>query len=179
MLALVLHPSDTRRPKHQIRGNARRILDSALITVRFEVEGASRVVFPPEIGETERRDELWKATCFECFVALAAPAYCEWNFAPNGNWAAYRFDDYREAMSKPDVEIPYIERTSVGDRARFQIDLAMGKEVAETVSGVLNLSLTAVIIEKGDAKPFYWALAHSGEKPDFHLRESFTLELGS
>lgn len=75
-----------------------------------------------------------------------------------------------------DVELPTVERTSIGDRARFQIDLSVGKEYS---SVPMSISLTAVVLEKGDDKPFYWALAHSGVKPDFHLRESFTLELES
>ena len=38
-------------------------------------------------------------------------------------------------------------------------------------------SLAAVLKEKNDKK-HYCALTHSGSKPDFHLRESFTLLRG-
>ncbi len=79
-------------------------------------------------------------------------------------------------MRNIEVDGPAIERTSVADRARFQIDLALGEDFAQNN---LILSLTAVVLEKSDVKPFYWALAHCAPKPDFHLRESFTLELGS
>ncbi len=176
MLALVLHPSETRSPKHSVRASARRILDSDLFTLRYEIEGASQVSCPGVSDSPERRDELWKATCFECFSAGSSRSYCEWNFAPNGDWAAYFFENYRAGMRNIEVERPTIERTSIADRARFQIDLALGQGFAQDI---VILSLTAVVLEKGDAKPFYWALAHCAAKPDFHLRESFTLELGS
>ncbi len=176
MLALVLHPSETRRPKHSVRASARRILDSDLITLRFEIDHASEVSCPGVNENPLRRDELWKSTCLECFVGGSSTAYTEWNFAPNGDWAAYDFENYRAGMRNIESEFPTVERTSVGDRARFQIDLALGENIA---ADTLSLSLTAVVFEKGDEKPFYWALAHCGAKPDFHLRESFTLELGS
>jgi hypothetical protein len=123
MLALVLHPSETRRPRHQVRASARRIIDSNLLTLRFEIEGASFVNCPAASMTASRRDGLWKATCFECFYAGPSSSYCEWNFAPNGDWAAYSFESYRNEMKNLDVDTPSIERTSVGDRARFEIEL--------------------------------------------------------
>ena len=43
-----------------------------------------------------RRDELWKHTCFEAFVAEnAGDGYRELNFAPSGEWAMYSFTGYR------------------------------------------------------------------------------------
>lgn len=191
MLDLVLHSSENRKPRHRVRASVRRIAGSDLVTLRFEVEGAASVLWPDQNQSEEgsenclgrRRDGLWKETCLECFVAAPSslmPSYYEWNFSPNGDWAAYRFDRYREGMKKFDISSPTIVRTSVGDRARFEIDFALPDDFgAETSCATLALSITAVILEKGEnaGAPFYWALAHKGEKPDFHLRESFTLEV--
>ena len=53
---------------------------------------------------TERTEELWRHTCMEVFIA-ARPAgadsgpYLEFNLAPGGQWAAYRFSGYRAGMS--------------------------------------------------------------------------------
>ena len=47
----------------------------------------------------QHRDGLWQHTCFEAFVGLGdGPAYLELNFSASGDWAAYRFDDYRQGM---------------------------------------------------------------------------------
>ena len=46
-----------------------------------------------------RRDQLWRHTCLELFARTAdLPGYLEFNFAPNGDWAAYEFDDYRNGQ---------------------------------------------------------------------------------
>lgn len=176
MLALVLHPSETRRPRHQVRASARRVLDSELITLRFEIDGVSNVVCPSVSAHPERRDELWKSTCLECFATGSSSVYGEWNFSPSGDWAAYEFERYRSGMTNAQVETPLIERTFLGDRARFEIDLALNDVFSVSF---LKMSLTAVVVEKTSEAPFYWALTHAGIKPDFHLRESFSLELGS
>src|SRR5206468_2777303 len=53
----------------------------------------------PPIAAPARGDELWQHTCFEAFLGTAAgAAYCELNFAPSTQWAAYRFDSYRSGM---------------------------------------------------------------------------------
>ena len=47
---------------------------------------------------------LWRHTCFEAFIkAPGRTSYHEFNFAPSGQWAAYRFDAYREGMMPADL----------------------------------------------------------------------------
>lgn len=178
MLVLALHPTETRQARHQVRASARKIAGQKLMTLRFEIIGSGNISC--QLSEhdvaSQRLDDLWKSTCFECFIAGASDNYQEWNFAPNGNWNAYDFDSYRKEMQPANVQPPSIARTSTSDRARFEIDFSVGEELSFEV---LKISLTAVVLEKGDDKPFYWALSHAGAKSDFHLRESFTLELGS
>ena len=147
------------------------------MTLRFEIVGAENILceVKEHEGDIQRRDDLWMATCFECFIGGTSADYLEWNFAPTGDWNCYEFTNYRNEMKAAEVQAPAINRTSTGDRARFEIDVSLGEELAFEV---LKISLTAVVLEKGHEKPFYWALSHAGLKPDFHLRESFTLELG-
>jgi hypothetical protein len=60
-------------------------------------------------GESRRADDLWRTTCFELFIqAEGESGYREWNFAPNGSWAAYDFSGYRELACDPEVAEPYI-----------------------------------------------------------------------
>ncbi|CAN5627422.1 hypothetical protein BH10BDE1_BH10BDE1_09940 [soil metagenome] len=182
MLSLVLHANEIRKPRHAVRASARRILGSSLMTVRFEIDGSRNVAWPADsaVAGGERRDELWKQTCLECFVRgsenIHGKSYREWNFSPSGDWAAYSFESYRAGMSKPNVVAPSIERIELIEKMRFEIDLELDEVSA---IGAPLLALSAVVVEKDEAAPFYWALTHVGAKPDFHLRESFTLELES
>src|SRR5690554_2589078 len=62
------------------------------------VGDAQRVIAAPPLPgvPARRRDELWRGTCCELFLRHADDAaYREYNFAPNGDWAAYRFSGYR------------------------------------------------------------------------------------
>jgi hypothetical protein len=64
-----------------------------------------------------RVDGLWQRTCFELFLRRPDESgYCEFNFSPSGEWAAYRFDDYRAGMSQLPVKPPRIAST---DPAQF------------------------------------------------------------
>ena len=64
--------------------------------LKFKIIGdPSGILLPSEPGGN-RRNELWKQTCLEAFVRVdGAEGYLEFNFAPNGDWAAYEFDGYR------------------------------------------------------------------------------------
>jgi hypothetical protein len=132
---------------------------------------ASRFVIP-ETHEPQRTDELWKATCFEAFLRpLAQAGYTEWNFAPSGNWAAYDFASYRDGMAEADVgQPPYV---------RMEDNLTwwtVGATIAVPADVNWELGLSAVIEEKDGTKS-YWALAHPGEKPDFHDPGCFAARL--
>jgi hypothetical protein len=122
---------------------------------------AERFVIPE--GEPGREDELWKTTCLEAFLREAGrKRYREWNFAPSGQWAAYDFSTPRKGMKNADLERPpYI---------RMEDNLtwwAVGATIAVEADKQWELGLSAVLEEKDGTKS-YWALAHGGDKPDFH-----------
>ena len=132
---------------------------------------ADRFVIP-EPAEPNRADELWKTTCFEAFLRpMGEEAYSEWNFAPSGQWAAYQFSGYRENMTPIDLDAPpYI---------RMEDNLtwwALGATIAIPADTNWELGLSAVLEEKDGTKS-YWALAHAGEKPDFHDPGCFAAHL--
>ena len=126
----------------------------------------------PHHEEPARHDELWKTTCFEAFLrADGENAYREWNFAPSGDWAAYDFTSRREGMGEAAVNSPpYI---------RMEDNLTwwtLGATVAIETGRQWNLGLSAVIEERDGTKS-YWALAHAGERPDFHDPACFAVRL--
>jgi hypothetical protein len=117
-----------------------------------------------------RADELWRHTCFEAFVrASPGEAYCEFNFAPSTQWAAYRFDSYR-AGRRVAVEIgtPRIEAQTAAER--YALQAALELDVAAWRLGL------AAVIEETNGNKSYWALAHPPGKPDFHHSDCLALE---
>jgi hypothetical protein len=126
----------------------------------------------PQGGEPQRSDGLWKTTCFEAFLRLdGGQAYREWNFAPSGEWAAYDFFDYREGSANAAVTAPPYIRLE--DNFTWW---ALGATIAPDADAEWQLGLSAVLEEKNGTKS-YWALAHTGEKPDFHAPGCFTARL--
>ena len=123
-------------------------------------------------AEPGRRDELWRTACFEAFLRKrGGESYREWNFAPSGDWAAYDFAGYRDGMEKAEIaSAPYL-RTE--DNFTWW---ALGATIAVEAEADWQLGLSAVLEEKDGTKS-YWALAHLGDKPDFHEPGCFTAKL--
>ena len=134
-------------------------------------DGAVRV--PPPV-EPARADQLWQTTCFEAFIRGEGMAYVELNFSPSGQWAAYRFDDYRQGMRELDgIEAPAVEiSTELG-----QVGMTASIALPQEFMGIgLAFGLSAVVEEVGGTKS-YWALVHSDGGPDFHHPDCFAARL--
>jgi hypothetical protein len=132
----------------------------------------------PEPHTPERTDSLWEHTCFEAFIGVAgSAAYREFNFSPSGQWAAYAFSGYRE----PDDAIAPISTPQITTRrfaGRLEIEALIAAD-ALPPGGAWQIGLTAVVeaADTVDGSHSYWALHHPAQRPDFHLRDAFTLEL--
>lgn len=173
VFSLTPHPNSPRGPVGSISADVR-LFRPATLEVRYRAAGAIDDIVAPAIASPERRDELWRHTCFEVFVRPAgADDYLEFNFSPSTQWAAYHFDAYREGMTAV-VECPppkiEISRSKTELELRATLDLRWMKDAV--LKSPLRLALSAVIEERGDAKS-YWALAHGPGKPDFHQPASF------
>lgn len=140
------------------------------LALRYVLAGAlARLVLPPP-ARPGRADGLWRHTCFEAFVALGDGGYLEFNFAPSGRWAAYRFEGYRRGMAPLEVAPPRIQVEATDRRLEMRVALDLGEHRP------LRLGLTAVIEEPG-GRLAYWALRHAAGPPDFHNVEGFVLGL--
>jgi hypothetical protein len=101
-------------------------------------------------------------------------AYCEFNLAPSTQWAAYRFDRYRTGMrAATSVEPPQIVGRSAPDRYTLRAVLSLPDGQG---GRSLRLGLAAVL-EETNGNISFWALAHPAERPDFHHRDGFALEI--
>ena len=146
-------------------------LPDGQLMLRYRVDGCGALEVPDFKGHGQA-DDLWKTTCFELFLYDGEGRYREYNFSPSGQWAAYGFSGYRNRANDPVLrdgpEIKHDKGSSVFMQTVF-ID-------ATILQGAERAALSAVLEEKGK-RPSYWAMAHSGLKPDFHDPFGFRIPL--
>ena len=177
-------------------------LSAKRLRLHFVVTGAIRHLALPAPRTGQRADGLWAHSCFEAFVRGGArEPYYEFNFAPSSDWAAYRFDAYREGATAPrsiadprvggmiqTARIDAFTRdrlvsqgfTSVGRHEppfywlSATAELKQAADLGEDEPWRLGLS---AVIEERSGRLSYWALAFPPGKPDFHHPDCFALEL--
>lgn len=173
-IALIPHPGAVGAVASQIEVDVTRSRNGKL-ELRYVVRGAIALIAFPAAAAPERKDELWKQTCFEAFVRSGqGDAYYEFNFAPSTQWAAYRFEAYRAGISdRFEFQAPHISAVRSDDRYELSasIDLPMLSRAADW-----RVGLSAVIETIGGEKS-YWALAHPPGPADFHHGDAFSLVL--
>ena len=138
----------------------------------FTIVGENVVI--PGWETPKRADGLWKTTCFEVFLKVAAfESYYEFNFSPSGLWAAYTFDGYRKGMHYLELAVePHVDI----DPER-PLELSVDLDLSDTPNVPMLAGISAVI-EEQDGTISYWALAHPlGDKPDFHHADCFVIEI--
>jgi hypothetical protein len=105
----------------------------------------------------------------------ATEVYDEFNFSPSGEWAAYRFDAYRRGMTPLAMDAPRIDVRRHGEHLEIDVEWLSPPDLRKPQTNRVA-SITAVL-EDRDAGLSYWALRHAAQKPDFHHRDSFVLQL--
>lgn len=167
--ALIPHPLSPAGPAMRLEVDVAREGDE--LALRYILTGEIGRVAIPAPAAAARVDGLWNHTCFEAFVASDGGGYREFNFAPSTEWAAYRFDGYREGMAPLEgIEPPRIRTVVTKDMLEAQVTLTL------PAGGPTRLGLTAVIEEMG-GRTSWWALRHPAGKPDFHHAGGLALEI--
>ncbi len=190
-LPLLPHPASDPGPLRALSVSG--ALDATgRITLDYLLQGELlRMRMPAVASAPQRRDELWRHSCFELFARReAAEAYVEFNFSPAGDWAMYRFDGYRRGQSRPALAQPGITLHALGPgqlriQACAQLPAlppfaAAGGARGDARPAAWQLGFAAVV-ESSDGALAYWATRHPGARPDFHAPENFScgLTLGS
>ena len=143
------------------------------LVTRWQVNVPLEFFRRPRHTSTERRDGLWRTTCFELFVAGKGDPYLEYNLSLSGEWACTRFARYRTAPEPCDIPVPDTDYESDPHWLWFDTAVALPSEFA---LADLQVNVSAVL-EKVDGTLSHWALAHPAERPDFHDRSCFRLTL--
>lgn len=175
-LALVCHPASPRPPINRFTAHLA-IQPAHRWRLHFLLAGTIEELRLPDRAPPRRVDGLWQHTCFEAFArdADAGDAYYEFNFSPSGEWAAYRFDSYRQGMTPVTMEAPRIDVRSKGDRLDVEVEWTPPPELSGAQQRIA--ASLAAVIEDRDPRVSYWALRHVAPQPDFHQRDSFVLQL--
>jgi len=152
--------------------------DPGRLVLDYELAGdIARLRIPAQGGDpgSGPTDGLWRHTCMEVFVGYPpGGSYLEFNLAPDGRWAAYRFSGYRAGMAPlTGIRAPCIGLTTRPDRLRLSAEVELPADLA---AAGLRLGLAAVIEREGGQLD-YWALRHAAAQPDFHHPESFGFEI--
>lgn len=158
--------------------DARAQVEEAGIVFRYVLRAEFPRVRIPPAKPAERADGLWEHTCFEAFIkAPGAACYYELNFAPSRQWAAYRFNAYREDISSADLGAsPEISVRRFADRLELDASVRLNDLVILQGAPRLQVALSAVIEEESGTLS-YWALRHAPGRADFHHPDGFALEL--
>ncbi len=109
----------------------------------------------------ERRHELWKETCFECFIAYEDGSYQEWNFNLSGSWQSYDFSSYRRPQPPHMAQVDASEMEYLLKGRQLYLELPVRKRVE---------SLNPCVVINGDE---FYAHRHSSDKADFHDLTNF------
>jgi len=107
----------------------------------------------------KRKHELWKGTCFECFLMGPKESYIEWNFDLFGNWQSYFFTSYRNP--NPPQQSNHAPLSYQVNEGKINFSLPMTKEMK---------SINPTVILEG--RHFY-AFKHPATGADFHKSEFF------
>jgi hypothetical protein len=172
---LVPFPTDPHPPGLALTGGVSR--DGAQLAIRYRLTGAlPRLVLPPPATRPERRDDLWRTTCLECFLAIPEDsAYWELNLSPAGHWNAYRLEAYREGLAPdPAFDRPRLELQSGSGMLELLLRCTLPAALAQAPE--LLLAVTAVIAT-AEGELSHWALLHPGAAADFHRRDGFRLRV--
>ncbi|HLO13670.1 MAG TPA: DOMON-like domain-containing protein [Anaerolineales bacterium] len=150
-----------------------------IIALHYSLTGnLDNIFFPSPSEPPGRKNELWKTTCLEFFLAIQdQPGYWEFNMSPSGDWNVYHMDAYRRVGFTEETSLQCLRFVPNRNEADiFTLEATVDLSPIIEQSQLVEVSVTAIIQTKDGAQS-YWALTHPASQADFHLRESFILVL--
>ncbi|MEM7553830.1 MAG: DOMON-like domain-containing protein [Cyanobacteria bacterium P01_A01_bin.84] len=162
-------------PEIKITGAIAR--DHNLLDINYLLQGDLTKIEIPKVAEIlTRKNELWETTCFEFFLGIKnSLRYWEFNLSPAGHWNIYKFNGYRQGMQE-ETKITSLPFKVENQLDTFSLKLQLDLDKLVPIKQRLNIAISAVVKDK-NKNISYWALKHCGEVADFHLRDSFTIEV--
>ena len=159
-----------------ISGTLVRDSERNLLRLSYILTHAGELVSLDDTLIPARRDELWRATCLECFIKCPSHKdYWEMNISLNGSWNVYQFSDYRKDMARADLsEVTLQTQKESAELATSTVTWSLPPEIGRVDR--LDVNISAILKQKAGNLQ-YMALAHPPDRPDFHWPESFLLSI--
>ena len=163
-------------PTLEITGTVTRLVNH--LSIHYVVSGdIKNILLPTPTDSPVRKHDLWRTTCFEFFIAIQdQPCYWEFNMSPSGNWNVYSMDAYRQVNMREEIAFIQLPFKFKKTNDEVTLDITIDLNPIIQLETDLEIGITA-IIQTNDGNETYWALAHPGPHADFHLRNSFILEM--
>jgi hypothetical protein len=145
-----------------------------LINLSFSILGdISKIIIPNTefTKDYKRKDDLWKTTCFELFLASkTSKSYSEINVSSSYEYNIYSFTDYRKNMQlENNLSIKNIKK----DISSNLLNLTFSIESKNKINiEDLIINITSVV-ESTNNEIEYWAINHLEDKADFHNLVNF------
>ena len=150
--------------------NASLKLTKGKIALSFLLKGNLDSYLFPKVEKIQRANELWKATCFELFLANDDEVYYELNFSSSLAWNFYVLDAYRaESKALELEEEPCISFTYKDDECSIVFELE--SEVLD-FEDFKYCNLATILLTRENERRF-WAIKHLKDAPDFHNKNNF------
>ena len=148
-----------------------------LLSIHYSVQGDFENILLPAPSTSTRKHDLWKATCFEFFLAIKdQPGYWEFNLSPSSDWNVYAMDAYRQINMREEAAFHQFPFEFKKTDEELSLNISADLRPILQPEQILQIGITAIIQTK-DGTETYWALAHPGTQADFHVREGFVIEL--
>ncbi|WP_066377730.1 MULTISPECIES: DOMON-like domain-containing protein [unclassified Anabaena] len=168
-------PSGESLPDVKITGNINRHQNQ--LTITYQLTGdLEKIIIPPPADTPKRKHELWENTCFEFFLGVKnSQSYWEFNLSPARHWNIYHFDNYRQGMQQETAfSVLPLSVQNQSDSLVLTLNVDLNPIISENQP--IEVAITTVIKQQ-NSHLTYWALTHKGVDADFHLRDSFMIEL--
>ncbi len=143
----------------------KKILNLKFIIPKEHLNPVIKASHQLELESDKRKDELWRRTCFECFILYSNGEYDEWNFDLDGNWQNYHFKSYRDPQPP---YAPQVDTQTIGFLITEDQELILKLPVKREVLAINP----CVILEKKGQHEFY-AYTHPKGQADFHRSEYY------
>ena len=173
-----LTPHPNGEPLAAVRSVAARATlgGNRLLRCEYRLHGDLAQLAVARRAAPQRAERLWEHTCFEAFIAAGVEGeYCELNFAPSTEWAAYAFEAYRYGMRPLALAAaPIIEVVAAADE--LSVTASVELDAFGAAPWPWRVGLTAVVADRAGRRG-YFALRHPRASPDFHDAASFAVLL--
>jgi len=128
--------------------------------IHYVLAGSLGTIALPALNtNAARKDELWKATCFEFFLAPKDKTqYWEFNMSSSGDWNVYVMDAYRQVGMREETRIKRFPFEVQKGADSLSLEMAINLDLIIAREKSIEVGVASVIQTK-NGKETYWPVA--------------------